>query len=359
LASSPVGEYNISFGELTATNYDISYISGTLIISQAPLTITVVDITRPYGTDNPDFSVQYTGFVNGDTNIQSPPSFTTAAVASSPLGQYTVTASGAVASNYLISYLPGTLTVGKATLTITAEDKIRQYGQADPAFSFVISGFVQGDNETSLQVQPTMTTAAGVNSPVGEYPIVIGQATSANYDIVYENGTLHITSPVLAPLPSSGSISMFDVADYMMMLGEITPAERAGGFSIGFLNAKSHLVNKIPPFQLRDWLGYGQVNTSPTLVTSAARNITTSSFQSGGFINNDGGAMVVEHGLCWSTSPLPTIANNKQAHGPGTGDFSITINGLLPGTTYYVRAYAKNDVGTAYGNQVIVKTKTD
>jgi len=88
-----------------------------------------------------------------------------------------------------------------------------------------------------------------------------------------------------------------------------------------------------------------------TLSTASVSAITTNSAISGGNITTDGGSPVTARGVCWSTSQNPTILNSKSIDGNGVGSFTSSITGLLPGTTYYVRAYATNGIGTAYGTQ--------
>ena len=95
----------------------------------------------------------------------------------------------------------------------------------------------------------------------------------------------------------------------------------------------------------------------PTLTTTAVSSITLTSASSGGNISDDGGASVTARGICWSTSTSPTTANNSTTEGSGTGIFSSNMTGLSPNTTYYVRAYATNSVGTAYGNEVSFTTQ--
>jgi FlaG/FlaF family flagellin (archaellin) len=90
----------------------------------------------------------------------------------------------------------------------------------------------------------------------------------------------------------------------------------------------------------------------PTLTTINATNITFNSAILGGNVTNDGGAPVTAHGVCWSTTQNPTLANNNLIIGSGLGAFNDTITGLSGNTTYYVRAFATNSSGTAYGNQV-------
>ena len=89
----------------------------------------------------------------------------------------------------------------------------------------------------------------------------------------------------------------------------------------------------------------------PTLTTTAISSITNTTASSGGNITNQGSSAVTARGVCWSTSQNPTIANSKTTNGSGTGSFSSNLTGLTTNTTYYVRAYATNTTGTAYGNQ--------
>jgi uncharacterized protein (TIGR02145 family) len=91
----------------------------------------------------------------------------------------------------------------------------------------------------------------------------------------------------------------------------------------------------------------------PTLTTTVSSSITQTTAISGGTISNDGGAAINARGICWSTNPNPTIAlSTKTNDGAGTGTFTSNLIGLTANTIYYIRAYATNSVGTAYGNQL-------
>ena len=94
----------------------------------------------------------------------------------------------------------------------------------------------------------------------------------------------------------------------------------------------------------------------PTVSTTVTSNINETFATSGGTINCDGGAMVTPRGVCWSISHNPTIADPKTSDGSGMGTFTSNISGLTASTTYYVRAYATNSVGTVYGGEVSFTT---
>ena len=110
----------------------------------------------------------------------------------------------------------------------------------------------------------------------------------------------------------------------------------------------------------------GATGSIPTVTTSAITNNTTNTATGGGEVTSGGvevttggSATVTARGVCWSTSPSPTIdLITKTVDGSGMGTFTSSITGLLRATTYYVRAYATNSVGTAYGNEVFFTTPT-
>jgi uncharacterized protein (TIGR02145 family) len=94
----------------------------------------------------------------------------------------------------------------------------------------------------------------------------------------------------------------------------------------------------------------------PTVTTSSITSITSINAVSGGTLSGDCLSAITAKGVCWSTSPGPTTANSKTNNGSGSSNFSSSITGLTRVTTYYVRAYATNAAGTAYGNEVSFTT---
>ena len=110
--------------------------------------------------------------------------------------------------------------------------------------------------------------------------------------------------------------------------------------------------------------GYGITYTfttvsNPQITTKIISEISRTFAISGGTISSDGGATITIKGVCWSTSPNPTINDNSTNDGTGEQKFFISfISGLLGTTTYYVKAYATNSFGTAYGQEEVFTTNT-
>ena len=97
----------------------------------------------------------------------------------------------------------------------------------------------------------------------------------------------------------------------------------------------------------------------PTVITTAITNVEITTAKGGGNVTADGGAEVTARGLCWATHLEPTIEDSFLVEGAGLGEFTCDITGLNENTRYYVRAYATNSVGTAYGSVTTLKTTDD
>jgi len=94
------------------------------------------------------------------------------------------------------------------------------------------------------------------------------------------------------------------------------------------------------------------------LTTAAVTGITSSSAISGGNITSDGETAITARGICWSTNTTPTTASEQTSSGTGSGSFSSVLIGLTANTTYYVRSYATNSVGTGYGDIISFTTSS-
>jgi len=198
-SSSPVGEYLISVSGGIATNYTFSYLSGALSVKPAPLMLSADDKDRSYGEDNPALTFSASGFVNGEdlSDLDSLPELSTAAIPESDAGDYAINIKGGSAQNYTISRTPASLRVGKGSLTVSAEDVSRTYGDLNPVFSLSYSGFALGDGSEDLETIPIVNTVAVAGSPVGTYSLSVSGGEDENYEFVYKDGSLSVLAAEL------------------------------------------------------------------------------------------------------------------------------------------------------------------
>lgn len=122
-------------------------------------------------------------------------------------------------------------------------------------------------------------------------------------------------------------------------------------WAVGDVNITDQLFSATAEFTIAK----NTTGTPPVVTTSPVANITITSVTGGGTISSDGGQPILERGLCWSSTNVnPTISDDKLAASTvGTGDFSFTITGLQGGKQYFLRAYAKNARGIAYGSPAV------
>ena len=163
-------------------------------VVKIPLTAHVANTSKVYGDANPEFNITYSGFRDGDSEVgfSVPASISTIVDNSSKVGKYDIVASGAVSDKYEISYIPGTLTVTKAPLSISAGNYTKKQGDAMPVFKASYTGFKNGENESVLTKQPVFSCEANEASVPAEYAVTISGADAENYDISYEQGRLTV-----------------------------------------------------------------------------------------------------------------------------------------------------------------------
>jgi hypothetical protein len=198
-AKSGVGDYAINADVAAGPgadigNYNVTLIDGTLTVTRAPLTVEADDQTKTYGDANPALTGKVTGTRNGDDLIDT---YTTTADATTGVGSYAVSAHiaagpGADLANYDVNLVSGALTIAKAPLTITADDKSKVLNAANPALTGTVSGLKNGDAITAAYSTPVTT-----GSPVGAYAIVPAAVDSSpsrlgNYTVTLVNGTLTV-----------------------------------------------------------------------------------------------------------------------------------------------------------------------
>ena len=163
-------------------------------VVKIPLTAHVANTTKVYGDANPEFNITYSGFRDGDSEVgfSVPASISTIVDNSSKVGKYDIVASGAVSDKYEISYIPGTLTITKAPLSISAGNYTKKQGDAMPVFKASYAGFKNGEDESVLTKQPVFSCEANEASAPAEYAVTISGADAENYEISYEQGRLTV-----------------------------------------------------------------------------------------------------------------------------------------------------------------------
>jgi hypothetical protein len=206
-SSSPVAgsPYASSCSGASDPNYSISYVAGSVSVSAVPLTITASSPTVTYGTAA-TITAGYSGFANGESgsSLTTEPTCSTPETSSSAVGGYASSCSGAVDTNYTISYTGGSVTVVRAPLTITASSATVGYESAPPAVTPTYNGFENGDTTSSLTSPASCSTPATDTSPVANspYPNTCSGASDPNYTITYVPGLTTI-----APDPIDVAVS--------------------------------------------------------------------------------------------------------------------------------------------------------
>ena len=178
----------------------------------------------------------------------------------------------------------------------------------------------------------------------------IGQRNEVSFTIYDRNHLFNMD--VVTPLPQfvkfegDGEIS----SEYGMASGGTVSVDWTPSSSQDVLYARLYDTEG-------NVISEAEVDAEITVTTASVTNVTQTSATGGGTVTGENGSSVTERGICWSTSHNPTISNSHASSGSGTGSFTVNISGLTANTTYYVRAYATNSVGTEYGNEVSFTTQ--
>ena len=202
--------------ELPRGDYAISYVSGSVTVVPASLTVTASSDTIVYGDGAPTVTPRYEGFVNGDDarDLLTQPDCSALVDARTPVGTHSAVTSceGASAANYSLDYVSGDVTVEPAELVITASDGSAVYGTVGIAITASYDGFVAGEGEADLTVAPDCRSTSVPESRVGTYASVCAGASSSNYTITYTHGTVTIAPAPLTITASDASQVYGDAA---------------------------------------------------------------------------------------------------------------------------------------------------
>ena len=256
-STSPVdGSYTSSCSGAVDANYAISYVSGSVNVTPAPLQITASSDSVTVGDTPAAITASYSGFVNGEgaASLTTAPTCSTTATSASGPGTYDSTCSGAADDNYAISYATGTVTVATATLTITAGNGSMTYGGSVPTITPGYSGFVNSDTAASLTTQPTCSTNATSASPAGNGYTSTCSGAAGNYSFVYVNGSVTVnqatTTTTLAANPASSSTygQVVTLTATVSQSGDGSPDGRTVTFVDGTTTLGTSTVSGTGPF---------------------------------------------------------------------------------------------------------------
>ena len=318
--------FTVTFGG--DASFAASSALGDLIVTKAQLTVTADNQSRLYGDPNPTFTYTITGFVNGDdiSVVSGAADCTSTATQASPVGAYPITCTVGTlsAQNYVFAFVPGTLTINPAPLTVNVDSASRAYGDPNPTFTGTITGLKNGDVITA-----NYTTTATQLSPVGTYPItatlVDPNNVAGNYTVTINNGTLTITPAALVITANNAA----------RLYGDPNPAFT--GTIAGIKNGDNITAIYATPATPASPVGTYPIIPAPTdNGTGALANYVIT-------LNN--GSLTV------SPAPLSVTANNAtRAFGAPNPVFTGTIVGIKNGdnitATYSTPATATSPAGT-------------
>jgi len=193
-------------------------------------------------------------------------------------------------------------------------------------FNFGFAGSTASMNSNVYYSTDNWATRTQMNSDIGS--LVYGNSTGANY-----------SKDLSVAVPNGAT---FSVRIYPFWVGTTTTS-----------TSKYAVHNTMI---ISGATSSSSQNNQLAIITSNVNEIKDVSAVSGGSILSPGVTPILDKGVCWSTNPLPTINDSKVSAGSGLGNYSATLNSLLPRTKYYVRAFAANSDGTVYGNELTFTT---
>jgi len=236
---SPVGQYPVTPGGLTAANYALTFVAATLRIAPAPLMVTANDWARPTGVADPAFAVTYSGFIPGEDRqaLGGTPACTTPATTTSPVGTYPITCGGLTTTNYTLTYRPGTLTIVNAQVALNLLPVSATVGQQSATLVARIAA--QSAAAPSGTVTFTVTQGATVIGTPTDAPIGSGEASASFPIATLAAGDYTVTARIEASggSPAVSGSGMLTIARQSQALTFAAPATHHYGDAVFALNA--------------------------------------------------------------------------------------------------------------------------
>ena len=321
-AAATAGTHTIGFtADGTATNYNITDVTGTLHVAQAPLLVTANSDSKTYdGTaySGDSKGVTYNQFYYGQDQSVLTGTLTYSGTSQGAVNAgtgYTIIPSGYGTSNgnYIVSYANGGLTINKASLTVTADDQMKTFGDPDPTLTYTPTGTLYGTDTYGVITGVSLSTTTGAAATGGTHPIVATGGTATNYNIVDVNGLLTVNKALLT-----------------IQANDVTKTYDGTAFS-GDPNGNSDNGFKY---------GQGEGNLGGTLVYTGTsqgdKNAGTYVITPGGYTSNDYTISFLNGALLVNKAPLTVTADDQSKTYGGTDPtLTYTPSGTLYGGDTY------------------------
>ena len=348
-ASSNVGVYQITANGVVDTDYIVSYVPANLTISKADLLISAANTSMTYGGTMPALSANYNGLVNGDTsaNFTAVPILRTVP-GSSDAGNYTITAESAINDNYNITYANGTLAIGKAGLTVTANNQTTVIGRSVPTLTSSYSGFVNGDTADRLSSPPILNASAD-SSAIGVYGITVGGAASPNYNFNYVNGTLTVTRQSTGTAISS-SIGSPVYGQNITFTAGVTTTDTIAAVTSGAIQFKVDGTNFGSPVTIDS---NGLASFSSSSLSRGNHTITAAYAGDATNIASTQDILVNVSNYASQTLVTPSHSTFKAGY---AASFSVTISGTDPSAPIPTGTVQFMVDGAAFGSSVAINS---
>jgi hypothetical protein len=231
----------------------------------------------------------------------------------------------------------GTFTVDLTGLTAATTYHVRAYGTNSVGTSYGLD-----KTFTTSATNPTLTTSEA--SSISYTTVTIGgNISSDGGSAILSRGICYGTTPnpTTANQKTTESVGTGAFSSNLTSLSVSTK-----------YYARAYATNAVGTSYGNEISFTTLTQVIPIVTTTAITEISVGSAKSGGNITNDGGSSITARGVCWGLNPNPTIADSKTSDGNGNGSFTSSISQLSSSKKYYVRAYATNSVGTAYGEEL-------
>lgn len=372
---------------LSYSNPDVYAINGAFVETIPVTTSGTTSINFPLGA--------ITFSASGSLPIGLTLNSTTGAITGSVSGvvsrtSYVITATSSVTANTVTSSVAFEVVDAAPTdLLYTSTTEVNGSGQVITTMTPSNTGGVA----TSYSISPSLPSGLSINSatgiisgiPTGTSPLTTYTVTASN-SVSATTTTVNIevtqSAPAIAypdaPINALQNVAISSISPRITVVGNttfnigtmtFTSTTLPAGLSI---NTTSGVISGTPTSLVSPTnytvsvvngantktatVQISVVNLPVISTTAAASLIETTHAHSGGTITSNGGLPLLERGLVWSTSANPTINDSKASLGTAVGSFTGTVSGLNPGTLYYVRAFARNAAGVAYGPQISFTT---